>query len=210
MARLAEIAYRAGDRTAALTVLDEASAAADRHGVPDSRAFVLLLRAQLALDEQDTAHARELCEAARAETGRGTPPPQFKVGLDAIDAAVTAAESGPREALPKLVGAFRDAVERRCADGIKAALADAAADLLARLGDHARAVRLLAASEQWRGGHPRPVPERTDAERAESAARTALGAARYATEHARGTALTPDDVLAELDETLRTGTPGGR
>ncbi|WP_031498823.1 AfsR/SARP family transcriptional regulator [Streptomyces bicolor] len=203
VARLAELAYRSGDRTAALAALDEAAAAADRFGVADSRAFVLLMRAQIALDDQDTAHARELCEAARVETERATPPPQFVVMLNTLDALTVTAESGPKQGLPRLAGALRMAVEKRCADLITATLADTAADLLTRLGDHPRAVRLLAASEHWRGGHPRLPPERAHAERAESAARTALGAERFTAEHSRGAALTQDEVLRDLDEAVR-------
>ncbi|MFF9337986.1 ATP-binding protein, partial [Streptomyces albogriseolus] len=71
LARLAEIAYRAGDVGAARTSLDEASESADRHGVADARAFVLLLRANIALDEEDTARARELCTEVRRVCGEG-------------------------------------------------------------------------------------------------------------------------------------------
>ena len=204
VARLAEIAYRSGDRTAALSALDEASSAADRYGVADSRAFVLLMRAQIALDDKDTARAREMCEAARAEIALGTPPPHFMVMLDAIDALVVTAESGPERGLPLLADTLHLAVENRCADVVTATLAEAAADLLSRLGDHPRAARLLAASEHWRRGHPRPHPERANAERAEAAARTALGTDRFAAEHARGAALTRDDVLRALAEAVRT------
>ncbi|MGN9755403.1 BTAD domain-containing putative transcriptional regulator [Streptomyces sp. SD31] len=203
VARLAEIAYRSGDRTAARAALDEASAAADRYGVADSRAFVLLLRAQIALDDKETARARELCEGARAEMARGTPPPQFIAMLNAVDALVVTAESGPEHGLPLLADTLRVAVENRCADVITATLTDAAADLLTRLGDHPCAVRLLAASEHWRHGHPRPLPERAHAERAEAAARTALGAERFTDEHTRGTALTRDDVLRDLAGAVR-------
>jgi tetratricopeptide (TPR) repeat protein len=203
MARLAEIAYRAGDRVAALHGLDEATAAADRYGVPDTRAFVLLLRAQLALDEKDTARARVLHEAAREETGRGTPPPQFMVMLNAIDTMVTVAETGPAHGLPKLALTLREAVDRRCADVVTATLVDCAAVLLSDLGEHRRAVRLLSAAEQWRGGEPRPMPERAEADRAEAATRAALGAEEYAAEFARGVPLTVDDLLAELGEAMR-------
>ncbi|WP_405871410.1 BTAD domain-containing putative transcriptional regulator [Streptomyces sp. NBC_00005] len=203
LARLAEIAYRAGDRRAASSGLDEATAAADRHGAPDSRSFILLMRAQLAVDEKDTARARMLHDAARAETGRGTPPPQFTVMLNAIDARVTVAESGPAHGLPKLADTVRTALEQQCADLIMATLVDGAAVLLSDLGDHPCAVRLLAAAEHWRGGDPRPMPERAESERAEAAARAALGTEEYEAEFARGTAFTADDLLAELDEAPR-------
>ncbi|KUM79677.1 AfsR/SARP family transcriptional regulator [Streptomyces curacoi] len=203
VARLAEIAYRSGDRTAALTALDEASAAADRYGVADSRAFVLLMRAWIALDDKDTARAREMYEAARAAAAHGTPPPQFMVMLNALDALIVTGESGPEHGLPLLAHTLHLAVANRCADVITTTLVDAAADLLTDLGDHPRSVRLLAASERWRRGHPRPLPERAHAERAEAAARAALGAERFTAEHTKGTALTQDDVQRDLAEAVR-------
>lgn len=204
LARLAEIAYRAGDRTTALATLDEASATAERYAVADSRAFVLLQRALMALDEKDIDRARDLYDEARDAIGRATPPPQFRVMLLSVDAMVSAAVSGPATALPKLAEALRTAIEARCSDAMKAALADGTADLMSRLGDHPRAARLLAAAARWRDGHPRPMPEGVDAERAEADARAALGDERYTAECAKGSALTPDDVLGELDEALRT------
>ncbi|MFJ8635196.1 AfsR/SARP family transcriptional regulator [Streptomyces sp. NPDC093568] len=202
IARLAEIAYRSGDREGALAALDEAGAAADRYGVADSRAFVLLMRAQLALDDKDTARARELWEAACAETERATPPPQFIVMLNTVESMVVTAEAGPERGLPLLADTLRLAVENRTADVVTATLADVAADLLTRLGDPARAVRLLAASEHWRRGRPRRLPERAQADRAEADARIALGTERFTAEHARGAALTHDEVLNDLAEAV--------
>jgi predicted ATPase/DNA-binding SARP family transcriptional activator len=203
IARLAEIAYRTGDRSAALTALDEASAAGDRYSVAETRAFVLLMRAQIALDDKDVAGARELVETVRAEIGRSTPPPQFQVMLDSLEAMVTVAEAGPEQGLPKLVHTVREALEKRCADAVVATLVDCAAALLSDLGDLPRAARLLAAAERWRGGDPRPSPEGARAERAEAVIRAGLGPARYAAEHTRGAGLTPDDVLDEFAEALR-------
>ncbi|WOT35753.1 BTAD domain-containing putative transcriptional regulator [Streptomyces coeruleorubidus] len=200
IARLAEIAYRAGDRPAALAGLDEASAAADRYGVADSKAFVLLLRAQMASEEGHTARARELCEAARADVARGTPPPQFLVMLDLVDAMITASESGPEPALAKLTGALTEAVDKRCSDAIRATVVDSAAGLLSDLGDFPRAARLLGAGDQCWAGRPRPMPEHAQAERIGAAARSALGPARCDAERSRGAAFTPDDVLRELDQ----------
>jgi predicted ATPase/DNA-binding SARP family transcriptional activator len=209
IARLAEIAYRTGDRSAALTALDEAGAAGDRYSVTETRAFVLLMRAQIALDEKDVAGARELVETVRAEIGRTAPPPQFQVMLDSLEAMVTVAESGPEEGLPKLVRTVREALEKRCADAVVAALVDCAAALLGDLGDLPRAARLLAAAECWRGGDPRPSPEGARAERAEAVVRAGLGPVWYAAEHTRGAGLTPDEVLGEFAEALR-GHPAGQ
>ncbi|MFE0522569.1 ATP-binding protein [Streptomyces sp. NPDC058954] len=203
IARLAEFAYRAGDRPGAERALDEASDAADRYGVADSRAFVLLMRAHLALDDKDTVRARELCEAARAETQRGSPPPQFMVMLDAVDARVTVVESGARPGLAKLIDTVRESVERRCADAVTATLLDGTAVVLSDLGDHARVARLLAAADRLRDGHPRLAPEGAEAERAEAATRAALGDRRWGTEYAAGAALDPGELFADLDAALR-------
>ncbi|WP_210594392.1 BTAD domain-containing putative transcriptional regulator [Streptomyces sp. GESEQ-35] len=208
LARLAEIAYRSGDRSAALISLDEASTAADRYGVVDTRAFLLVLRAHMALDVHDVARARELCDAAGVESGFGTPPPQFTVGLKGLDALIKAAESGPEHGLPILADAVRQAVEWRCAEWTTAELAETAARLVSALGDHARAVRLLAASEDWREGHPRPQPGGAVAERTEALARTALGPARYTAERTRGAALTPEDAQGELADAVRSHPAG--
>jgi tetratricopeptide (TPR) repeat protein len=198
IARLGEIAYRSGDRRAAEAALDEASEAADRHRVTDARAFVSLLRAFMALDERDTVRARELCGTTRAEISRGSPPPQFLAALDLLEALVTAAETGPEQALPMLARALRRAVGEHCAETVTAGLVDEAANLLGRLGDFPRAARLLAAGERLRGGLARALPERAESDRTEAAARTALGPERYAAECARGAALTMDEIIGEL------------
>ncbi|GDY64118.1 hypothetical protein SAV14893_035110 [Streptomyces avermitilis] len=202
IARLSEIAFRDGDRAGALTALEEASDAADRYGVTDSRAYVRLLRAQIALDAGETAHARVWWEEARAETLRGTPPPHFVAALDGMDALVTLAESGPERGLPRAADALRRAVRGRCAEPVTAGLVDIAASVLAQLGDHPRTVRLLAAACHWRGGHPRAMPERAEADRAEAAARQALGADRFASERTLGTSFTAEDVLRDLAEAI--------
>ncbi|MER7569135.1 BTAD domain-containing putative transcriptional regulator [Streptomyces sp. NPDC097941] len=203
VARLAEVAYRMGDRATALTTLDEASAAGDLYGVPETRAFVRMMRAHIALEDKDTARARELVDAVREQVGQSASPPQFAVMVKSIAAMVTAAESGPAHGLPLVADTVREAIEKRCSDMVVATLVDGAAVLLCDLGDLSRAVRLIAAAERWRGGYPRPHPECVEVERAQADARTGLGPVRYAAEHARGTALTPDEALAELDEVAR-------
>ncbi|MGV9389470.1 AfsR/SARP family transcriptional regulator [Streptomyces olivaceus] len=209
IARLAEIAYRSGDRRSALAVLDEASAAADRYGVVDSKAFVLMLRAGIAVEDEDFPRARALWAAARDECERGTPPPQFLAMLGLVEALVTAGEAGPGAALPLLADTVRTAVDDHCADLVVATLVDSAAGLLSDLGDHARAARLLGAAGHWRGDRPAPAPDRAHAERAADAARAALGAERYAAERARGAVLATADAVAELDAAPRSG-PGHR
>lgn len=202
IARLAEIAYRSGDVEGALATLDEADGAADRYGVPDVRAFVLLLRSHIALQEGEVAHARVLCDEVRVAAAAGTPPPQFLAALNMLDADLTAAERGPAHGLPMLADTLRRSVADQCAETVTAAILDGAADLLTRLGDHPRATRLLAAADTLRGPHPRPAPQQARAELAETAAREALGTERWAAERALGMPLTVTDVLRELTDSV--------
>ncbi|MGW1536485.1 BTAD domain-containing putative transcriptional regulator [Streptomyces aureus] len=204
MARLAEIAHRAGEGALALATLDEASAAADRYGVTDSRAFVHLLRAQVVLEDGgQVALARELCEKSRAESFRGsTPPPQFTAALDLVDALVTAAESGPAPGLRKLGSGLRHAMDARCADVVAAAFVERAARLFGELGAHATAARLTAAGTGWRGGDLRSARESAEVRRTEAAALAALGPERYASEQARGADYDQEEALAVLTEAL--------
>ncbi|KUN10588.1 AfsR family transcriptional regulator [Streptomyces yokosukanensis] len=199
MARLAEIAYRSGDPKTALAALDEAGAAADRYAVPESAAFVLLMRAHIAVQDGQTGRARELYEATRAAARGGTPPPQFGAGLRMVEALVVAAESGPEHGLPIVAEALREAAAQQCAETITAGLVDTAAVLLARRGDLAGAIRLFAAADHWRDGHRRPEPEHGQAARVHAEARTALPSGRYAAERARGASLGVAEVLDELD-----------
>ncbi|MEU6670554.1 BTAD domain-containing putative transcriptional regulator [Streptomyces sp. NPDC046727] len=210
MARLAEISFRSGDREAALAALDEAGTAADRYAVPESRAFVLLLRAHIALRDGRTAHARELYEATRAAVGDGTPPPQFVAAQRMVEALLAADESGPAHGVPIVADALREAVDHRCAEVITAGLVDVGAGLLARLGDLPGALRLFAAADRWRDGCRRPEPERGEAARVRAGARAALRADRYAAECARGAALAVPDVLRELDTAGRRRLSTGR
>ncbi|WP_409240284.1 AfsR/SARP family transcriptional regulator [Streptomyces sp. PA5.6] len=199
LARLAEVAFREGDRAAATKMLDEARREAERYGVTDARAFVRLLGALLALDEGDIGTARALCEASRADAEYGTPPPQFSVGLSGMEARVAAAESGPAAGLPIVTGAAREAVETHCSEVIVASLVDGAASLLGELGEHTRATRALAAATTLRNGNARPHPEDAQADRVERAALTALGPDAYERERAAGSTLTTAEVLAELE-----------
>ncbi|MEU1163058.1 hypothetical protein ABZ372_21210, partial [Streptomyces sp. NPDC005921] len=92
---------------------------------------------------------------------------------------------------------------------ITAALVDIGADLLARLGDLAGAVRLFAAADRWRDGSARPEPERGRAEEVDRAARTVLTARRYTAERSRGATFATEDVLRELSRTAAPSGTGG-
>ncbi|MEU8958698.1 BTAD domain-containing putative transcriptional regulator [Streptomyces sp. NPDC048518] len=206
LARLAEISYREGERAVASKALDEATREADRSGVTDSRAFVRVLRALLFLDEGDVVGARRLCEESRRETADGSPPPQFEVALGGVEARVVALESGPAAALPLVVDVLRGAQATACSEVIQAALVDTGAAFLSDLGDHPRAVRVLAAGTVLRGGNARPMPEAAAAERVERTALAALGRDGYERERAAGAALTPDEVLGEMTAGAEAGT----
>ncbi|MFG2963840.1 BTAD domain-containing putative transcriptional regulator [Streptomyces sp. NPDC048288] len=206
LARLAEIAFRSGDRAGAEAALDRAAEASDRYGVAETKAYVAVLRAHIALHNGDLARARACYETARATTVGGPAPPQFMAAFHAVEALLTAMEQGPARALPIVAGALREAVEHRCAEAITAALVDIGADLLARLGDLAGAVRLFAAADHWRDGSARPEPERGRAEEVDRAARAVLTARRYTAERSRGAAFATEDVLRELS---RTAAPSG-
>ncbi|MEV7197527.1 BTAD domain-containing putative transcriptional regulator [Streptomyces sp. NPDC093510] len=201
LARLAEIAYREGDRNVAWKVLDEATREAERYGVTDSRAFVRLLRALMALDDGDLVEARRLWEEARGESSYGNgPPPQFDAALDGIEARIVAAEKGPAAGLLLVADAVRAAWTARCSEMIVASLVDIAAVLLSDLGDHARAARVLAVATCLRDGHPRPMPEAAEADRAERAAAAGLGPDGYERERAAGSVLTIGEVITEVTE----------
>lgn len=201
LVRLAEIAYREGDRAVAVKILHEAGIEADRYGVADSRAFMRLLQSLMALDDGDVPGARALFEASREEAARGTPPPQFDAALKGVEARIVATESGPEQALPLLAEGLRQALDHRCAEVVVAGLVDGGASLVSRLGDHPRAARLLAFGTRLRGGHPRPMPERAEADETRAAALAAIGPERYEAESAAGTRLTADQAVAELTRT---------
>ncbi|MER6538897.1 BTAD domain-containing putative transcriptional regulator [Streptomyces sp900105755] len=201
LARLAEIAFRSGDLVGSQAVLDQAGEASERYAVAESKAYVALLRALLAQHVGDLPRAREYYETARAATSAGSAPPQFTAALRAVEAMLTALEHGPASGLPIVAEGLREAVAYRCAEVITAALVDVGADLLARLGDLAGAVRLYAAAEHWRAGSVRPEPERTRAEEVDAAARASLTPQRYAAERSRGASLTEEDALRELGRT---------
>ncbi|MEV7288370.1 BTAD domain-containing putative transcriptional regulator [Streptomyces sp. NPDC093252] len=205
--RLAEITHRAGDPVRGAALLDEATVAAEHHGVPDSRAHVALLRSYLALQEGDVLAARAHCGTAREQSALGTPPPHFTAALNGMDALITAAESGPGHGLPLLAEALTRAVAQGCPEQTVVGLVDSASELLTRLGDLPRAARLLGAADRLLGDLVRLPPERQQAERRNTALRTALGPADHAAERTRGERLTPDGIVRELDEAARAHTP---
>ncbi|MDG4865072.1 BTAD domain-containing putative transcriptional regulator, partial [Streptomyces sp. T-3] len=144
IARLAEIAYRSGDREVAERALAEAEAEANRYGTPDAQGFICLMMAQMALERGEVALAGEQLRAAVVHARRGTPPPQFNAMLANLDAQVAMHETGSRDALAKAREGLRIALDGECAEVITAAIAETVATLLSAAGDPARAARVLA------------------------------------------------------------------
>ncbi|MFD5622652.1 BTAD domain-containing putative transcriptional regulator [Streptomyces yangpuensis] len=199
IARIAEVAYSAGDLDDAERLLAEADEEAEQHGgVYDVSAYARLLAALLALQRGDADRARTECELARVQTERITVPGQLTAGLDTVDAVLTAREQGPAAALALIGPALGTAVEGRCAERVLAGMAEAAARFLADADRPAEAVRVLAAATAWRAGLPRSAPEATVVDGLPEHTRALLGPDRWAREEAAGAMLTPAEVVTAL------------
>lgn len=210
LARLGEMAYRAGNTRESMAHLDEAATAAEEYGAADARAYIMTLRAQLALDDGDATRARELCGQAAAEAERGTPPPQFSAALGSVEIQVTAAVSGPAAALPLGLRVLEAALGSRCTEVIVASLLEICAALFADLDRYRDTVRTLTVAGRLRGGLARPEPERGRAEALMARSRAALGPAGC-TAAADGAATEgPADIVALLRETNSGDRTGGR
>ncbi|MFD7020023.1 ATP-binding protein [Streptomyces sp. NPDC059928] len=205
--RLGELAYRTGDMESAEKSLAEAEAEAERYRTPDALPYIHSVLAAIALDRGDTPTARALSDRAR-NAGRGGPVhAHFTASLGALNARVIAAESGPAAGLRELSGVLRTAADAECPEGVLAHLAECAARLLGDLGEHARAVRVLAAATAWRAGIPRSAPELAMEESVTVRARRALTPETYETEHATGTALTPPEIPPLLEAAIPATSP---
>ncbi|MGW2816783.1 AfsR/SARP family transcriptional regulator [Streptomyces sp. NPDC001415] len=194
IARVAELAYRGGDLESAEKYLAEAATEADRYRGGDAMPYVNSLLATIALDRGETAAARTLREEALELAMLGPLPPHFVALLDALDARIIAAESGPLQGLRTIADALRTAAGSECTEIVLAHLGGRAAQFLGDLGEHARAVRVLGAATAWRAGIPRSVPELELEESITARARRALPPEEYEAERAAGAELTPAEV----------------
>ncbi|MEU7075493.1 BTAD domain-containing putative transcriptional regulator [Streptomyces narbonensis] len=199
IARLAELAYRAGDMDAAVKGLEEATREAERYHVRDTEMFVCFLGAAIACHLGDVEAARARLEAAGRLIGVGPPPPHFEAAMTGLAARVEAYEGGGAAAVAAATAALRVAREAQCADLIVAALGEGLAVTLAEADEPALAVTVLAAVDAWRHELPRSVPELREAEDVTARALTALGASGLAAARAAGQGLGPDAVLALAD-----------
>ncbi|MEU6757335.1 BTAD domain-containing putative transcriptional regulator [Streptomyces sp. NPDC046685] len=199
IARIAEVAYCAGELPAAEQLLAEADREADRSGgVYDVNAFARLLSSLIALQRGDADRARAECARARAEEQRTSVPPQLTAALDTVEAVLAAHEHGPAAGLARIGPALGAAVAARCAERFLAGMAEAAAVMLADADRPADAVRALAAATAWRAGLPRSVPESAAVAGLPERAHALLGPARYTREERSGAALTPAALAAAL------------
>ncbi|MBM9436021.1 hypothetical protein [Actinacidiphila bryophytorum] len=189
VARLSEVAYRAGDAANAERLLARADEEADRYSVWDARTYVRFLQATLLLDRGEVARAREVCDLAVGRVSDGTPPPVFRVVLGGLSARISVAEGDPAAALPMVDEALRTALAAGCTEQILGAQLEGAAEVLPALGQARPAAVLLAAADAVRGLVPRSVPERSAVDALAERLSAALPAADLAAARERGAAL---------------------
>jgi predicted ATPase/DNA-binding SARP family transcriptional activator len=189
IARLSEVAYRAGDGAAAERLLARADEEAERYSVWDARTYVRFLQATLLLGRGEVARARERCDLALVRVSDGTPPPVFRVVLGGLSARIAVAEGDPRSALATVDVALRTAVAAGCTEQIVGAQLEVAAEVLAALGDAMTAVVALAAADAVRGPVPRSAPEQVVVDAVAAQAAAALSEAEVAAARERGAGL---------------------
>ncbi|MFF9013013.1 BTAD domain-containing putative transcriptional regulator [Streptomyces sp. NPDC014870] len=202
IARLAELAYRAGDMEAAEKGLTEAEAEAAYHRIEDTEAFLRFMRAVLALYRGDVRAARTHLDAANESVLTGTPPPHFTAAVAGFSARVLADEGGGTTAVAAAVDALRLAREAQCSRFVMAQLGECLASVLSLSGAAPVAVRVLSAVDTWRAAIPRSVPELRETETVMTRARAELGEAATASACADGARLTLDEVIALADAYL--------
>ncbi|WUH91848.1 winged helix-turn-helix domain-containing protein [Streptomyces sp. NBC_00433] len=196
IARLGEVAYRAGDDDAAGRLVARADEEAERYSVWDARTYVRYLQAMLLLRHGEVAKARQWCDLAAGHASDGTPPPMFHVVLGGLAARITVAEGDPRAALALVDDALRTALASGCTEQILGAQLDVAAEVLTALGETRTAVVALAAADAVRGLVPRSVPEQEVADAVAARAAAALSAAEVAAARERGAGLDREQAAA--------------
>ncbi|WP_405715014.1 ATP-binding protein [Streptomyces sp. NBC_00046] len=202
LARVAELAYRAGDMADFERTLTEAEHEADRYQVHDARAYIHFLRATAALERGEIAQARDLVTEAAHAIRQGSPPSHFSAVVEGLAARVAVHEPGPGRGpaagVRGLTAALRGARDAQCAELVTGHLADCVATVLPSLGHHRAAVRILAAADGWRMFGPRTEAQQAEVDEAGQQAREELGPQLYEAERAAGSALTVDDVIELL------------
>ncbi|WFB08702.1 AfsR/SARP family transcriptional regulator [Streptomyces sp. LX-29] len=196
--RLADLACHEGDLEGAVKLLDRSEEEAERYGVRDARAFNRALRALIELLNDNVAAARTLLEQARDVGFQASPPPQFWVVVESLDARITASEGDLRGALSKIRSALRSGLESSSTEVVLASQAETAGYVLTSLGEHALAARMLGAADGWRGELPRSGALQQDAAMVERAGRAALGEAAFEELRGGGSRLSVEECIALL------------
>ncbi|TVL92655.1 BTAD domain-containing putative transcriptional regulator [Streptomyces sp. SAJ15] len=196
--RLADLACHEGDLEGAVKLLDRSEEEAERYGVRDARAFNRALRALIELLNDNVAAARTLIEQARGVGLQASPPPQFWVLVESLDARITASEGDLRGALSKIRSALRSGLESSSTEVVLASQAETAGYVLASLGKHALAARMLGAADGWRGELPRSGALQRDAAMVERTGRAALGEAAFEALRGDSRGLSVEECIALL------------
>ncbi|MFD8386378.1 BTAD domain-containing putative transcriptional regulator [Streptomyces sp. NPDC059679] len=198
--RLADVAINDGDLDRAEELLDQSDQEAERRGSRDVQSFNRLLRSLIELHRGDLARARTLCDEARRTGEQATPPPQFWILVDGMDARLTADEGDAPGALRKVRDNLSRGVETGCAELLLAHQAETVAHALMGCAEERLATRLLGAADAWRGELQRTPLQLREAEKTEAAAHRALGREAAQALRAEGAGLSVEQVIALLDE----------
>ncbi|MDX3233930.1 BTAD domain-containing putative transcriptional regulator [Streptomyces sp. ME19-01-6] len=198
--RLADVAINIGDLDRAEKLLDHSDQEAGHRGIRDVLSFNRSLRSLIELQRGNLARARMLCDEARRTGEQATPPPQFWMLVDGMDARITADEGDAPGALRKVRDNLSRGAETGCMELLLAQQAETAAHVLVGCEEERLAARMLGAADAWRGELPRtPLPLR-ETEKAAAATHRALGREAAQALRAEGTGLSVEQVIALLDE----------
>ncbi|WP_343244503.1 BTAD domain-containing putative transcriptional regulator [Streptomyces sp. SID11385] len=195
LARLAEIAHHSGDRPRAEAHMARAAAVADETASLDAHAFLILLRARMALEDGAPHEADAMCAQLRVVNGRTGGPPTWMAAFADTEIRVRAALDGAEAALPQWREALAAAVSAHLSGSITASLLETGALLLMETGEHVGAVHALTLATRLRGPHARGPHEADLAARVTTTTRAALGPAPHAEAVARAASLAPADLI---------------
>jgi tetratricopeptide (TPR) repeat protein len=198
-ARLADLAYRAGDYPAAERILRAVDEDAARHGAHDTRTLAGYMLGAVCARGHRWDEAAGHVRAARRAVRTGTPPPMFHSAIAALAARVHLAGGDAPEALREARAGLRRALDGKCDERLVAAMLETAALVVAETGTPRDAARLLGAATALRGGLPRSVPEQDDADAVLARAGSALPAQELAAALAEGAGLGGEQAAGLLD-----------
>ncbi len=201
LAWLGWIALQRGDHAVAMRYCEQALRHAVEQGHRAGQIFAMIGLASAArrggrLDIAET-HLRDLLGLTTRPDSTDAPPPHLPLILVELgflaeqqgDVAESASSHLTALGLAARISGARDMTS--AVDGLAGALALA--------GHHDRAARLLGSADAVRAasGLPAAPAERADTDRITALARAALGAERFAAEHAVGTRLTRNEALTQ-------------